>query len=105
MKHTPGPWNFKDSSLTIVRGIVTPEDVDCYHVEALATDERGRQRRDSVGYLHRDGGEECEANARLIAAAPDMLEALENIENDDESIPFRIWEMIQNAIRKAKEGK
>lgn len=45
------------------------------------------------------------AIANLIAAAPDMLEALENIENDDKHMPSTAWEMIQDAIRKAKEGK
>jgi len=41
---------------------------------------------------------EVEANANLIAAAPKMLEALQNIENDDNSIPKHAWDMIQNAI-------
>lgn len=44
------------------------------------------------------------AYRNLIAAAPDMYEALKNIENDDNHIPNSIWEMIQNAINKA-EGK
>lgn len=43
-----------------------------------------------------------EANARLIAAAPDMLEALENIENDDEHMPLSAWKLIQDAIAAAK---
>lgn len=45
---------------------------------------------------------EEEANARLIAAAPDLLEALENIENDDGHIPEKIWAMRNAAIAKAK---
>lgn len=43
----------------------------------------------------------AEANARLIASAPDMLEALQNLENDDGSIPAHAWAMVQAAIKKA----
>ena len=39
---------------------------------------------------------------RLLAAAPIMLEALENIENDDGSIPEEIWKMRNAAITKAR---
>ena len=45
--------------------------------------------------------EEGFANAKLIAAAPDLLEALQNIENDDKSIPKKIWDMRNKAIKKA----
>ena len=45
--------------------------------------------------------EEAEANAKLIAAAPYLLEVLQNIENDDKSIPKKIWDMRNKAIKKA----
>ncbi len=45
-----------------------------------------------------------EDHQNLIAATPDLLEALESIENDDNSIPKKIWEMRNQAIKKAKEG-
>lgn len=41
----------------------------------------------------------------LISAAPDMLEALQNLENDDNHIPKPIWDMVQNSIKKAMGGK
>jgi len=44
---------------------------------------------------------EDEANARLIAAAPELLEALKNLENDDGSIPSHAWALCQAAISKA----
>lgn len=60
-RHTPGPW---------------------HHKQLIGCDDRGW----SVFYSHSygtkridDKGEMSEANARLIAAAPDMLEALRTI--------------------------
>jgi hypothetical protein len=44
------------------------------------------------------------ANARLIAAAPDLLEALENLENDNGAIPQHAWALAQAAIAKATGG-
>lgn len=43
--------------------------------------------------------------ARLFSAAPALLEACENLENDDGSIPAHPWEMIQAAIAKARGTK
>ena len=44
---------------------------------------------------------EAKANAQLISAAPDLFEALINIENDDNRIPATIWEMRNKALNKA----
>lgn len=41
----------------------------------------------------------------IILAAPDMLEALKNIENDDQHMPATAWKMIQDAIAKAEGRK
>ncbi|MEO1103521.1 MAG: hypothetical protein AAFW98_07290, partial [Pseudomonadota bacterium] len=46
---------------------------------------------------------ETRANRRLIAAAPDMLAALENLENDDgKAVPESTRKMVQDAITKAR---
>lgn len=64
-KHTPGPW--------------TPEFGEAYRVRAqqdggqvaIMTNLKGRD-----GLAGRRNGDEVAANARLIAAAPELLEAL-----------------------------
>lgn len=43
-----------------------------------------------------------EANARLIAAAPEMFELLETIENDDCAIPAWLWDKIQEVVKRVK---
>jgi hypothetical protein len=40
-----------------------------------------------------------EKDAKLIASAPQMLEALQNLENDDNSIPEHAWRLVQDAIK------
>ena len=45
--------------------------------------------------------DEAKANAKLMAAAPEMLEALQSIENDNVHMPPAIWQLIQYAIKKA----
>lgn len=57
-KHTPGPWQ-------VSRGYNTT-DYPCFYIHGMA----GDQKRD-VATL--------DANARLIAAAPELLEALKRI--------------------------
>lgn len=59
-KHTPGPWIAKRVRDSETNGDLDIDSVDGYHIA------------ESIGGL--DDGEE-EANARLIAAAPDLLHA------------------------------
>ena len=82
-KWTPGPWKIDDT-----------------HVKTAIN--AGNTHVAMVNWgVNRD---EHEANTYLIAAAPDLYEALRNIENDDGSIPATIWKMAQDAIAKA-EGR
>jgi hypothetical protein len=59
MKHTPGPWNYDRSGYSLYvnsgRELVTALSMDGKRLET------------------------SEANARLIAAAPDLLEALKSV--------------------------
>jgi len=85
-KHTSGPWKavYDGSSSWSIGGADDPQCEPPY----VAIDDRNDDR--------------ARANAALIAAAPDLLEALENLENDDGSIPDHAWRICQAAIAKAK---
>ena len=69
-KHTPGPWIIESSSSERWSQIIRPK-VD------------GRWPYDNVAYIQEMYDEQCTkkgahiANAKLIAAAPDLLEALQ----------------------------
>lgn len=89
-KFTPGNWKVGKFDSTVISD-ETPEkyigasgynDIDYYG-----------------GFLIAESISNHDAN--LIAAAPDMLEALLSIENDNNQIPAAIWEMRNKAIAKA----
>ena len=50
-----------------------------------------------IAQVYGRDAKDCEQKENLIAAAPDMLDALKDIENDDNSIPKPIWKKIQKA--------
>ena len=66
MTHTPGPWKMNTNVQTSI-------DAETKHIAMVNYYKSGRANDDVYG-------EEHEANARLIAAAPDLLEALKRIE-------------------------
>jgi hypothetical protein len=97
--HTPGPW--------AVPHLAQPDvKCDCGYVlvdhlmgavATVHTADTADQYADE--YPPR---EEAKANARLIAAAPLMLEALENLENDDgTTMPASAWTLVLDAIEAA----
>jgi hypothetical protein len=70
--HTPGPW--------FAQRAIGTDDMDCgWHIEPEMVDYKYRGMVASVGDAEHIGGithDERDANARLIAAAPDLLDAL-----------------------------
>jgi hypothetical protein len=66
LKHTPGPWVTDDKQSGDVFRYVMPEDGSVLPICRLDVDRF-----------------ETEANARLIAAAPELLEALKEIVRND----------------------
>ena len=62
-KHTPGPWSFAPA---------VPGAQRCFYISG---NHDANNREVDIGTVQ-GGYYSCEANARLIAAAPDLLEAL-----------------------------
>lgn len=71
VKHTPGPWNIGSSDLPVSRMSIhcKGHKDSCHSTVALMVS------RGVIGISH----DEEFANARLIAAAPDLLKALETL--------------------------
>jgi hypothetical protein len=99
--HTPGPWEV-ELIVGLPRVISDSTKSNCRCVADLHIDE-------GVGALKTKEGlrDEIAANARLIAAAPDMLEALRSVEQMiDESFSKFNWGasfLNANAIRLLNE--
>jgi hypothetical protein len=92
-KHTPGPWH------RVKHG---DNESEVYDINGKSKD----GVMTMLAEVHHDWQEweEFEANARLIAAAPDMLEALKKARTCM-SIPDCVMELIVAAIRKAEGGQ
>ena len=89
MKHTPGPWEHNDTDMLQVQGRVMGYSVPISLI----------QKR-SVGPM------QAKANARLIAAAPELLEALKQLVNRFEQSGAydhdHTIELAQSVIAKAE---
>jgi hypothetical protein len=73
-KHTPGPWELSQDSVWPWSYVIESQEgvvVDRQDLNTYSTsDTRAKANA-------RTGNEQCHANARLIAAAPDLLMALQ----------------------------
>ena len=92
-KHTPGPWTY-DSTWSLING-PKKEEVAAIHSGTIGD------------RVHRQQRAIADANARLIAAAPEMLEALKLLTTYVEEYKRgKIWDInfveVTNAINKAR---
>jgi hypothetical protein len=90
MKHTPAPWGVDPEEPQDIYG----STIDSSEMELLA----------SVFPMKRDGiHDSWKANARLIAAAPDMLDALTEIAAQLKALEGRQYKWIRERALKAIE--
>jgi len=88
MEHTPGNWRIQNASDTYNR----------YQIEA-----------NGWGIILRceDTSNESQANARLIAAAPELLEALRSLyyavsDEEDDYPDSQLYHIVMNATKRAQ---
>jgi len=95
-KHTAGPWTLEPDYKGYLKGTI---DVSSKDHGGLATVVWVMSNDASIG----EKSPECEANARLIAAAPELLEALQQLLVwDDGNLPGDLMDAARAAITKAK---
>lgn len=115
MKYTPGPWHIrksfdKRSWFCIAHtekgkhGTYRPEIATVYTKPTLVEDDKGEKcegiaHANDLVYMAKDSHEclaACEANALLIAAAPELLEALEEMQQ-------LVKYLIKNAMQEQQD--
>ena len=96
MNHTPGPWFAHDFSGVSGGNEVVASDycVSCTTPDHITVAFMGNGLRCAR--------EEWEANAQLIAAAPELLEALEEVLGWETLCPIDVYEQARAAIAKAR---
>ena len=85
-KHTPGPWHYLGDSLT-------HRQFDIYSPGAAPHQHVCTVNNLSTEALWKRDAQQAEANARLIAAAPQMLRALQRITHpaaDDDDLEYAL---------------
>jgi hypothetical protein len=113
LNHTPGPWHVvsdpqwegkhPNHSHRFICNVPAFAQV---YPPTVGEDDGWQVFHDEVGITicHMTDTVEIEANARLIAAAPDLLAALELIHSNAGESPEWIRERIAPAIAKTKGG-
>jgi len=103
--HTPGPWDTEDGEVFV--------DADSRHIATVTFDRDFEGTVEEHRVLHARWQQQ-HANARLIAAAPELYEALRNIvgmivncpgvPSNSDSLPMMVLANARGALDKA-EGR
>jgi hypothetical protein len=113
-KHTPGPWKVSDKMMT--DEMVCRHDTlgawvhSRRHIEGAGKLLATAQSNEPIGTGYNGGHPQVEsrdemlANARLIAAAPELLDALRLVLAHDGALTGADWTAIRAAVDKAEGG-
>jgi hypothetical protein len=113
VKHTPGPWEFGLKVLTKgIKKIVEYTHSGYYEIKAGVGYYNAVKPEEAAGFSIT--GYMSEADARLIAAAPDLLEALKYVEKYFTERPSILWpdlrggeskmaDLVMKSIKKAEQ--
>ena len=113
-KHTPGPWKVSDKMMT--DDMICRHDAlgawvhSCRYIEGTGKLLANAQSSEPIGTGCKGGHpqvasrDEMLANARLIAAAPELLDALRLVLAHDGALTGADWTAIRAAIAKAEGG-
>lgn len=92
-KHTPGPWKVSN---------YRPYDIIARDPKE-STYECGDNRYDPIATVYRNHTQEFLANARLIAAAPELLEALKGVlEWDYDELDYDLRKRLESVVAKVE---
>lgn len=94
-RHTSGPWQSIGSHES--------EGFNCYWINAQPNSAMRGFTKEIAAVTGPQGGE-AEANARLIAAAPELLEALQGLANALEATPGPrgVMELVPSQLENAR---